>query len=259
MQDKNKPDSLTERQMNIRAFGKFITPVSVTIRKPLQFDSLEAAYEAQSRQEITNRMISQTEKHGTGKAQALIYEKLLAADLLLVDPNDNKPAYDTEHFLNIAVELKNAGLFNTAKSVELLLAKTKLVRNVSHVIISKKAQASRKAKDEVITNQMRVNLEEYKSSLKLWALGKYSGDCQYRLKRNEPKRAKRTGDIAADKWLLAMAEEDLQLSLLDPSILNDALVEGLTEEGNFHGSPEQPDHLLGFKLSLKFFYRCLKE
>ena len=56
-----------------------------------------------------------------------------------------------------------------------------------------------------------------------------------------------------------MAEDDLDLDQIDPSLLNDALVEGLTVEGNYHGSPEQPVHLLGFKLTSTFFYQCIKE
>lgn len=258
MSQKESPLKPTSKQIDISALGRFVTPVHRTLQRTPKEISLYEISEIQQKDDFIKLASNGLNKNGKDIFQSGLYESLLKAELAIQNPS-SMTISDSEHFSHLISALKTSGLFTMAKSVELLLAKTKLVKNVSNVIISKKARKARKAKGEKTTEEMRKELEDYKASLKSWAIEKYIKNREYRLQRDKPKRAKRSGEFAAHIWLSGMAEDDLDLDQIDPSLLNDALVEGLTVEGNYHGSPEQPIHLLGFKLTSTFFYQCIKE
>ena len=248
---------LTEQQQNIKALGRFITPVHLTLQKIPQSISLDELAEAQQKKIFISNVKNDLNTKGKLVSQSELYENLLKAEIALLEPSSGVVT-DSEHFATIANTMKKCGLFSMAKSIELLLAKTKLVRNVSSVITSKKAKAARKFKGEKVTEEELADLNTYKCKLKSWALKKYFENCEYRRNRNEAVRPKRSGEYAANKWLFDMVEADLDLDKFPTSKLSEDLVKGLTPEGNYHGSPEQPDNLLGFQLTTTFFYQCLK-
>ena len=258
MSSKVSPLKPTSKQLDIRALGRFITPVHVSIQRTPTEISLYEVNDIRQKEDFIKLASNGLNNNGKDAFQSGLYESLLKAELAMQKPS-SMAISDSEHFNHLISALKSSGLFTMAKSVELLLSKTKLVKSVSNVIISKKARRARKAKGEKTTEEMRKELEDYKASLKDWAIGKYNKDCESRLQRYEDNRPKRSGELAAHIWLLGMVEDDLDLDQIDTSLLNDALVEGLTVEGNYHGSPEQPVHLLGFKLTSTFFYQCIKE
>jgi len=258
MSPKESPLKPTSKQIDISALGRFVTPVHRTLQRTPKEISLYEISEIQQKDDFIKLASNGLNKNGKDIFQSGLYESLLKAELAIQKPS-SMTISDSEHFTHLISALKSSGLFTMAKSVELLLAKTKLVKNVSNVIISKKARSSRKAKDEKTTEEMKKELENYKVSLKSWANNKYEENCQYRKKRGEPIRAKRSGELAANIWLLGMAEDDLNLDKIEPSQLSENLVKSLTKEGNYHSSPEQPDHLLGFNLTSTFFYQCIKE
>jgi len=258
MSPKESPSKSTSKQIDMSALGRFVTPVHITLQRTPKEISLYEISEIQQKDDFIKLALNGLNKNGKDVFQSRLYESLLKAELAIQKPS-SMTISDSEHFTHLISALKSSGLFTMAKSVELLLAKTKLVKNVSNVIISKKARKARKAKGEKTTEEMRKELEDYKASLKDWAIGKYNKDCESRLQRYEGNRPKRSGELAAHIWLLGMVEDDLDLDQIDTSLLNDTLVERLTVEGNYHGSPEQPAHLLGFKLTSTFFYQCIKE
>ncbi len=258
MSQKESPLKPTNKEIDISALGRFVTPIQRSLQCTPKEISLYEISEIQQKDDFIKLASNGLNRNGKDVFQSGLYENLLKAELAMQKPS-SMTISDSEHFAHLISALKSSGLFTVAKSVELLLAKTKLVKNVSNVIISKKARKARKAKGEETTEEMKKELEDYKASLKSWAITKYIKDCEYRLQRDEDNRPKRSGELAAHIWLLGMAEDDLDLDQIDTSLLNDALVEGLTVEGNYHGSPEQPVHLLGFKLTSTFFYQCIKE
>lgn len=258
MSPKESPLKLTSKQIDIKALGRFVTPVHSSLQRTPKEISLYEISEIQQKDSFIEQALDGVNKKGKYVFQSELYEILFKTELVIQKPS-SVIVSDSEHFASMVIALKASGLFTMANSIELLLAKTKLVKSVSNVIISKKARSARKAKGELTTQEMRAELEDYKASLKSWAIGIYIKDCEYRLQRDEPKRAKRSGEFAANIWLLGLVQDDLGLDKIEPSLLSDTLVKGLTKEGNYHGSPEQPDHLLGFKLTSTFFYQCIKE
>lgn len=258
MSQKESPLKPTSKQIDISALGRFVTPVHRSLQRTPKEISLYEIAEIQQKDDFIKLASNGLNNNGKDIFQSGLYESLLKAEFAMQNPS-SMTISDSEHFAHLISALKSSGLFTMAKSVELLLAKTKLVKNVSNVIISKKARKARKAKGEKTTEEMRKELEEYKASLKSWAIGRYQADYLDRQQRKKPMRTKRSGELAAHIWLSGMAEDDLGLDKIDTSLLNEALVEGLTVEGNYHGSPEQPVHLLGFKLTSTFFYQCIKE
>ncbi len=253
-----KEDASLKRKADIRALAKFITPVDITIRKPIQPDSLQTYTEFKYRQGVTDEILFRTEKHGVANAQALIYEELLVADLSLIESGSNQSISDKELFLNIEQELNKAGLFNMAKSVKLLAEKVKLVKNVKDVFISKKGKEAANKRYEIETQQEIDELECYKVNLIAWANHTYSEDCEYRISRNLKPRTKRGSPSSANYWLMDMINDDLELDKVDTSILGSDFTDSLTLEGNRHGSPSRPDKMLGFILTPTFFYNALK-
>lgn len=258
MKKKENSEKPSNRQVDISALSRFITPVRISLQRTPKEISLLELSEIQQRDDFIKLASNSLNKNGKDVFQSELYESLLKAELGIQKPS-SVIVSDSEHFTQLISALKSSGLFTIAKSVELLLAKTKLVKNVSNVIISKKAKQARKSKGALTTQDMRAELEGYKVRLKSWAIARYIKDCDYRQQRNEPRRAKRSGEFSANIWLFDMAKEDLSLNKYEPAALSEALLEGLTKEGNYHGSPEQPDHLLDFKLSSTFFYQCIKE
>lgn len=257
MNSKETKSKLTSKEIDINALARFITPVHNSLQHSPKEVSLSEVSDFKQREAFVNQASIGLTQKGKNIFQSELFENLHKAELALQQPS-SVTITDSEHFAHLVSSLKSSGLFTMAKSVELLLAKTKLVKNVSNVIISKRAKTARKAKGKQTTQEMRRAIEDYKAKLKSWAIRKYDEDCQYREQRGELKRAKRSGEFAANTWLLGMAEDDLSLDSYEPTALSDAFIEGLTDEGNYHGSPEQPDHLLDFKLTATFFYSCIK-
>jgi len=258
MSQKESPLKPTNKEIDISALGRFVTPIQRSLQYIPKEISLYEISEIQQKDDFIKLASNGLNSNGKDVFQSELYENILKAELAMQKPSSTTIS-DSEHFAHLISALKSSGLFTMAKSVELLLAKTKLVKNVSNVIISKKARKARKAKGEKTTEEMRKELEDYKASLKDWAIGKYNKDCESRLQRYEDNRPKRSGELAAHIWLLGMAEDDLNLDKIEPSQLSENLVKSLTKEGNYHSSPEQPDHLLGFNLTSTFFYQCIKE
>ncbi|WP_440875453.1 hypothetical protein [Thalassotalea sp. PLHSN55] len=257
MNTKNTSPSLSTRQLDILSLSKFVTPIHSTLQKVPSSISLQELSDACDKDTFIEKTTQNLSTLGKTQTQSDLYETLIKADQVLLSPTPHI-ILDTEHINKIVIALKTGGLFAMAKSVELLLDKTKAVQSISRVIRSKKAQAARKAKGTNTTIDEAAALEEYKHKLKVWANEKYAQDCEYQRSRNEPPRPKRSGSNAANHWLLEMALADLALDSFEPSMLDESITDSLTEEGNLYGSPEQPDNLLGFKLTSSFFYQCIK-
>jgi len=154
MSPKESPLKPTSKQIDISALGRFVTPVHRTLQRTPKEISLYEISEIQQKDDFIKLASNGLNKNGKDIFQSGLYESLLKAELAIQKPS-SMTISDSEHFTHLISALKSSGLFTMAKSVELLLAKTKLVKNVSNVIISKKARSSRKAKDEKTTEEMK--------------------------------------------------------------------------------------------------------
>jgi hypothetical protein len=248
-----------KRRKDIKSLSTFVIPVHKTLVEPINPISLVGAADSYARNEFSKKIKAATQEKGIVLAQAILYEKLLMADINSAELDDEGIKRDFTYFKEFSDELKAAGLFNRAKAVDLLLAKTKLVTSIKDVFVSKIAQKARRLKGEVATKEECELLSEYLSELKAWAINMYAIDCAQKQSLGQKIRIKTKGPDAADKWLYQMAIEDMKLtehSFLD---LSNEELKSLPDDGTLHGSPEAPDNLLDFKLSVRFFYQQIKK
>jgi len=253
-----KKHQLDKRKDNLNALVTFIKPVHQSINEPLNPDSLASVAEMSARGSFVKSYDDTSKEKGVAVTQALIYEKLLMGDLQSVDLDNTDFKCDSIYFKEFSDELKAAGLFNRAKAIDILLAKTKLVTNVKDVFVSKIGQKARKLKGQEASPEELKLLDNYLIELKEWSLRAYTYDCDKRKTSGLKARVKTRGPDAADKWLYQMAMEDLKLnenSFLD---LSDDELNALPDDGTLHWSPEPPDNPLDFKLSVRFFYEQIK-
>jgi hypothetical protein len=248
-----------KRRENFRALITFSTRVHKTLSEPLDPNSLAGAAEISARDMFVKKIEATTQEKGIATAQALLYEQLLMADIKSVQVEDSGLQKDSVFFNNFSAELRTAGLFNRANAVDLLLVKTKLVRNIKDVFVSKIAQSARKPKTLNATQEERHLLDEYRLELNEWANRIYLLDCAQRKASGKRVRAKTKGPEAADKWLYKMAVEDLKLNEESFLYLTDDELNALPVDGTLHSSPEAPNNTLDFKLSARFFYEQLKK
>ena len=247
-----------KRKDNINALVTFIKPVHKSISAPLEPNCLSSVAELSAKEAFVNNYDKASKEKGVAVTQALLYEKLLGADLSSVEVHETGFKNDSIYFKQFSEELKAAGMFNRAKAIDLLLAKMKLVTNIKDVYVTKIAQKARKLKAEEATQEEHELLDEYKNDLKEWAIKKYTLDCAQRKSKGKKVRAKTKTLDSADKWLYEMALADLKLndnSFLD---LSDEELSTLPNDGTLHGSPDVPDNLLDFKISVRFFYQQIK-
>lgn len=248
-----------KRRKDLQALITFGTRIHKTLSEPLDPNSLAAVAESSIRNKFVNKVEAMSKEKGLVTAQALLYEQLLMDDIKSIQVDDSGLQKDSVFFNTFAEELRAAGLFNRANAVDLLLAKTKLVRNIKDVFVSKIAQSARKPKTIGATQEERDLLNEYKLELKEWANKKYTQDCALRKASGKRIRAKTKGSEAADKWLYQMAFEDLKLNEESFLSLTDDELNALPDDGTLHGSPEAPENILDFKLSARFFYEQIKK
>ncbi|NQZ22029.1 MAG: hypothetical protein HRT53_08225 [Colwellia sp.] len=253
-----KKHRLDKRKDNLNALVTFIKPVHKSISESLDLTALASVAEISARDAFVISYERTSKEKGVIVTQALIYEKLLMADVCSVDLDHSGFKRDSIYFKEFSDELKAAGMFNRAKAIDLMLAKMKLVTNIKDVFVSKLAQKARKLKAQEATHEEIESLDEYLIELKEWAIRTYSLDCEQRKASGQKIRVKTKGPNAADKWLYQMAMKDLNLnenSFLD---LSDEELRSLPDDGTLHGSPEPPNNLLDFKLSVRFFYNQIK-
>jgi hypothetical protein len=253
-----KKQRLDKRQDNLHALVTFIKPVHKSISEPLDLTALASVAEIATRDAYVKNYDDTSKEKGVALTQALIYEKLLMGDVRSVDLGNTGYKRDSIYFKEFSEELKAAGMFNRAKSIDLLLAKMELLTNIKDVFVSKIGQKARKLKIQEATHKECGLLDEYLIELKTWATRTYSIDCEQRKATGQKVRVKTRGPNAADKWLYQMAMEDLSLnenSFLD---LSDEELSNIPDDGTLNGSPEQPDNVLDFKLSVRFFYDQIK-
>lgn len=254
-----KKDRLDKRTDNLNALVTFIKPVHKSISEPLSPNALESLAEISARKTFVKEHNEKSKEKGIEAVQSLIYETLLMADIHSVDLDGTGFKRDSVYFKEFSDELRAAGLFNRAKAIDLLLGKMKLITNIKDVFVSKTAQKARKLRAQEATHEDRELLDEYKGELKKWAIRKYAFDCEQRKMFGKKIRVKTKGPNAADKWLYQMAMADLNLnenSFLD---LSDEELSMLPKDGTLYGSPESPDNVLDFKLSVRFFYEQIKK
>lgn len=253
-----KNHRLDKRKDNLNALITFIKPVHKSISEPLNPNTLASVAEVSASDSFVLNYDETSKEKGVAVTQSLIYEKLLMADVRSVDLDNTGFKRDSVYFKEFSDELKAAGMFNRAKAIDLMIAKMKLVTNIKDVFVSKIGQKARKLKTQEATDEELELLDEYLIELKAWAIGTYTFDCEQRIKAGNKVRVKARGLDAADKWLYQMAMEDLSLnenSFLD---LSDEELSALPDDGTLHGSPEPPNNLLDFKLSVRFFYDQIK-
>lgn len=253
-----KNQRLDKRQDNLNALVTFIKPVHKSISEALDPTALASLAEMSAKDAFVKNYENTSKEKGVAVTQALIYEKLLMADIRSVDLGNTDFKHDSIYFKEFSDELKAAGMFNRAKSIDLLLAKMKLVTNIKDVFVSKIGQKARKLKTQGATHEERELLDEYLIELKKWAIRTYSLDCEKRKNSGQKVRTKTKGVDAADKWLYQMAMADISLSENSFLDLSDEELTELPDDGTLNGSPEQPDNLLDFKLSVRFFYDQIK-
>ena len=253
-----KNQRLNRRKENLNALVTFIKPVHKSIREPLDNESLASVAEMSSRDNFVKSYDDTSKEKGVAVTQALIYEKLLMADLSSVDCEETTFKRDSVYFKEFSDELRAAGLFNRAKAIDLLVAKMKLVTNIKDVYVSKIGQKARKLKTQEATNEERELLDAYLIELKEWAIKTYAFDCEQRKAIGQKIRVKTKGHDAADKWLYQMAMEDLNLNESSFLDLSDEELMNIPDDGTLNGSPEAPDNVLDFKLSVRFFYEQIK-
>lgn len=259
MNQLTKKQRSEKRRKDLRALITFGTRVHKTLSEPLDPNSLAAIAESSIRDKFVKKVEALSKEKGLTTAQALLYEQFLTADLRSVQVDDSGLEKDTVYFSKFSGELRAAGLFNRANAVDLLLAKTKLVKNIKDVFVSKIAQSARKAKTQGATQDEINLLDEYRLDLKEWANRVYSLDCTQRKALGKRVRPKTKGPDAADKWLYQMAVEDLNLHENSFLSLTDDELGALPDDGTLHSSPEIPENVLDFRLSVRFFYEQIKK
>jgi len=255
----SKKQRSDKRRDDLKSFVTFIKPVHKTLVEPLDPTSLVGAAESYARNKFNRKVEATTQEKGIALTQALLYEKLLMADIQITKIENNHFKMDKVLVHDLSVTLRDSGLFNFARMLELLVEKQSTVRCIKDVFISKGAKKAADKRYDSVSNADEELLKEYKNDLKIWAIKKYLEDCEYRKKRKELPRHKRLGEDPANKWLLDMAEDDVRLGKISEEEVHRNINDRLTIEGNLYGSPAQPDNLMGFKLTVTFFYQCLKK
>jgi hypothetical protein len=161
MPELTKKQRQDKRRKDINSFVTFIKPIHKSLVEPIDPTSLVGAAENFARDVFVKKVEETAEEKGMTVTQALLYEKLLIADINSAGLGDEGLQRDVIYFKEFSDELKAAGLFNRAKAVDLLLAKMKPVKSIKGVFVSEIAQKARRLNGEVATKEECELLSEY--------------------------------------------------------------------------------------------------
>ncbi len=120
-----KKQRYKKRKDNLNALVTFIKPVHKSISAPLDPTALSSVAETSARNTFVKNYKETSKEKGVAVTQALLYENLLGGDVQPVEVNEICIEKDSIYFKQFSDELKAAGMFNRAKAIDLLLAKTK--------------------------------------------------------------------------------------------------------------------------------------
>ncbi|MDN7125906.1 hypothetical protein J6J08_00730 [Pseudidiomarina sp. 1APR75-33.1] len=149
--------------------------------------------------------------------------------------------------------VKDAGFEREAEllrsEIEMLRQKAGAVFDSVEPVFDENVKRRRQPKNAATARHQ--GLEDYKHSLRMWAVDIYLADRDKAEKKGHPSRSKREGKSNAADWLLKLYEEDRQVEKEKDAIPRNA------ETGNHNGSPEPPLKPK-FNPTKNFFYKAIQ-
>jgi hypothetical protein len=110
-----------KRRYDIKSLVTFIKPVHKTLVEPIESTSLVGAADSYARNEFSKKIKAATQEKGIVLAQAILYEKLLMADIELTKVDNNHYKMDKVLVHDLSVILRDSGLFNLERMLGLLI------------------------------------------------------------------------------------------------------------------------------------------